>query len=83
MENIINFEDWVKLEMRVGKIKEIEKSKMVINCNGKDYSKKIKLNANKDDLIIIGFLGDNLIIPLINDSVIIPEKDIENGARIS
>ena len=82
MENIINFEDWEKLEMRVGKIKEIEKDKIVISCNGKNYSKKIKLNVDKDDLIVIGFLGDDLIIPLIDGSVIIPEKDIENGVRI-
>jgi len=83
MENIINFEDWAKLEMRVGMIKEIEKGKIVINCNGKNYSKKIKLNVNNSDLIVIGFLGDDIIIPLIEGSVIIPEKDIEPGCRIS
>ena len=80
---LVNFEEWANLEMRVGKVKDVNKNKIIINCNNEDYSKTIKINAKKNDLIVVGFLEGEIIIPLINGNVfIIPESDIEVGSKI-
>jgi len=80
---LVNFEEWANLEMRIGKVKDVNKNKIIINCNNEDYSKTIKINAKKNDLIVVGFLEGEIIIPLINGNVfIIPESDIEVGSKI-
>lgn len=79
----INFEEWAKLEMGIGMIKRITKGGSIINCKDRDYSIKIKLNAKKNDLIAVGFIGDEIIIPLVNENIpIIPESDIEVGSKV-
>lgn len=80
---IVNFEEWAELEMRVGKVKSINKDRAIITCEDKDYPTEIKINAKKSDLIAVGFLGGNIVIPLINKNIpITPESDIEVGAKI-
>jgi hypothetical protein len=81
---MINFEEWANIEMRVGEVKDILKEESIITCKNKDFSTKIKLNAKKNDLIVIGFFGDEIIIPLVNDNILLsPENEsAEPGMRI-
>ncbi len=82
MKPEISFEDWQKINLVIGEVREIG-NLTKINCNEKDYSIRLKLKADKGDKIVIGFLNNQIIIPVFDkDNPIIPEKDIENGSRI-
>jgi len=83
MTNMIKYEDWAKLELRIGQVIEIEENKIKINCNSKSYSVNLDLNVEIKDKIIVGIEGDQLVIPIIQNSMpLIPDKDIEVGSRV-
>ena len=81
-ENIISIEEFQKIELKIGIIQEVSNN-IKINCNNKEYITGIKLDVKKGEKIVIGFLQKKLIIPVLEgNNPIVPEKDIENGARI-
>ena len=82
MKTEINFEDWMKFDLRVGEVIEINKKIFKINVGENILETKENLNVEMGEKIIVGIQGNKLIFPLVNNSVIVPEKDIENGARI-
>lgn len=78
----IKFEDWAKLEMRVGEIKSIGKN-IIINCLNKDFKINFDLDVKEGDKIIIGFIENHLVIPITGENIpLIPDGDIEVGARV-
>ena len=82
MNEILIIDDFTKLEMRVGKVENIGKS-VKIKCGDREFNTNLKLNLNKDEKIVIGILGDKLILPVVGKNIpIVPEKDIGIGARI-
>ena len=83
MTEIINFEDWLKFELRIGEVKKI-KNQIVINCNNKEFKVSDNLDLKNGDKIVVGINGANLMIPVINENIpLIPEKDAEAGMRVS
>lgn len=78
----MNFEDWIKLDLRIGEIKTIKNRLAKINLGDKEYSIKTSLDLQKGDKIVVGIREGKLIVPNVNNSIIIPEKDIENGSRV-
>jgi hypothetical protein len=82
MKEIIDFEDWIKFDLRFGEIKTVKNGLAKISLGNKEYSVKTSLNLQKGDKIVVGIQGGKLIILHVNNSVIIPEKEIENGSRI-
>jgi len=82
MKSELTFEDWVKFKLVVGEVIGISKSDVRIDIGGKILKTNKKGNLEKGDKIIVCVQEENLIIPLIDGSVIIPEKDIGVGAKI-
>ena len=82
MTEIIKFEGWQKLELRVGEVKSIGE-KIIISCN-KDFEIKLDLDVKKEDKIVMGILGDGLVIPVVKGNVpLIPEKGAQVGWKVS
>ncbi len=79
----VTFEDWIKFRLIVGKVIEISKNNVKIDIGREILNTAKKGNLEKGDKIVVGIENGKLIIPLSDNSVIIPEKDIENGCRIS
>jgi methionyl-tRNA synthetase len=108
-EGIVNFEDWAKIDLRVGQIinvEEIEKAdklyKLTVNlgneigektvCAGiKEYytkeelmDKKIVLFVNLTPRTLRGIESQGMILAAgEKPTLIVPEKDIELGSKIS
>ena len=79
---IVKFDEWSKIDFRVGEVKDISKNYVKIIINHKTFNTQLNLNVQKGDKIAVIINQDNLIIPLIGNSIIIPEKDIEIGSKI-
>lgn len=80
---MIKIEDLEKIELRVGQIVSKTNKETIILCNGQKYQTNLKIDANKNDKIIIAINDDEIIIPLLNTVCpIIPDKDIEEGSKI-
>ncbi len=80
---MINIDEFSKVNLRIGKIKEIKKDRITINCNNKDYEIKIKLKVKERDKILIIINNDKIIIPVLNNDIpIIPEQDIDSGSKV-
>lgn len=77
MTKTIEFEEWLKCDLRVGKF---EKGK--IDLGKEKFELKQEIDANEGDEIVVGLMNGKIIIPLAGNSIITPEKDIENGSRI-
>lgn len=74
----MKFEDWMKFDLRIGKVLEGE-----IDLGNKKFKFNKKIDVKKGEKIVVGVIGDKVVVPLVGGSVIIPEKDIELGSRIS
>lgn len=79
---IIKFDEWSKIEFKIGEVKNISKNSVKIIVNEKVFEAKLDLNIKKGDKIAVIVNNNNLIIPLVNNSVIVPETDIETGSRV-
>ena len=83
MTEIIKFEDWKKLELKVGEVKKIMDT-ITIKLEDKSYEVNLGLDVKIGDKIVVGVSGDNLIIPCVNGRIpLIPEKDVKVGWRVS
>ncbi len=84
MKPEMNFEDWVKFDLRVGEVAESNKGagKIKVNIGEKTFELDKIIDAEKGDKIIVGIDKDKLIIPLANNKVLKPDADIEIGSRI-
>lgn len=110
-EGIVSFDEWSKLDLRVGQIVEVNDIdgsdklyKLLIDigdekktvCTGiKSYynkeeilNKKIIFFVNLAPRKIMGILSEGMVLAAVNEDeskviLISPEKDIENGSRIS
>jgi methionine--tRNA ligase beta chain len=79
-----SIEDFVKVDLRIGEIKEIKKGKIIVSCNNKEFSVKLDSDVKKNEKIAVIIEGDRIIIPILNKNIpLIPEKDIEPGSKIS
>jgi hypothetical protein len=84
MKEIIKIEEFDKLGLKLGEVKNASAKKSVIGCGINEYSGKIDIKLNKGDLIMISDLGDDLIIPVIEGDIpIIAEKPAKSGWMIS
>lgn len=80
---MITIEEFRKVNLIIGEVKEIEKDQIIISCENKNFITKRKLKINKKDKIVIVVNGDEIIIPTISKTIpIIPESDIEQGSKI-
>ncbi len=83
MTEIIQFEDWVKLKLKVGEVKKTGE-KIVITLDGKSYEVNLDLDVKKGDKIVVGFSGEGLVIPVVEERVPLdPGKDSKEGSRVS
>ena len=82
MKPELTFEDWIKFKLVVGEVIGISKNDVRIDIGGEILKTNKKGNLEKGDKIIVCVQQENLIITLIDGSVIIPEKDIEVGAKV-
>lgn len=78
----IQFDEWSKIDFRIGEVKNISKNSVKIIVNEKVFDLKLDLNIKKGDKIAVIVNNNNLIIPLVNNSVIVPEADIETGSKV-
>jgi len=83
MKPEVTFDDWMKFRLIVGEIIEISKKNVKIDIGGEIFKANKRGDLEKGDRIVVGIENNKLIIPLIEGSVIIPEKDIEPRCRIS
>ena len=83
MTEIIQFEDWAKLKLKVGIVKKVGES-IVINDGTNDFEIKLDLNVKKGDKIVVGLNGDGLVVPVVNDRIPLdPGQDSKEGSRVS
>jgi len=80
---LIKFEDWAKLNFVVAEVESVSKSLIKIRVSNQTFSTSLKLDMHKGDKIVVLLIEDKLVVPLANNISISPEKDIENGARVS
>ena len=80
---MINYDEFKKSDLRIEEIIEVKKDEIRIKCGEKSFSFNGKLNVEKGEKIFIVINEDKLIIPHINNSPIVPEKDINAGTKIS
>ncbi|GAG44958.1 unnamed protein product [marine sediment metagenome] len=113
MKGIVSFEDWSKLDLRVGQIVEVEEiegadklykltvdiglevEKRTICAGIKEYyskeelkSKKIIVFVNLAPRVMRGIESQGMLLAAVNEDesevvLVCPEKDIENGCRVS
>jgi len=83
MKEIIQFEDWAKLDFRIGEVISITKKGTEIIVGDKNFFTKLSLVVKKGDKIVVLLSQDNLIIPFAGNSFLVPDSDIEPGSRIS
>jgi len=82
MKSELKFEDWMKFKLVIGEVIGISKSNVRIDIGGEILKTNKKGNLEKGDKIIVCLQEENLIIPLTDGSVIIPEKDIGVGSKV-
>jgi hypothetical protein len=79
---MITLNDLEKLDLKIAEIKSKSNSQIKLTCNGKEFVLKESFKVKKGYKIAVS-IQNNKIIPLvINDSPIIPEKDIKEGSII-
>lgn len=112
MENIVEFGDWEKLDLRVAQIKKVEDiegadklykltldvgelGKRIVCAGIKQHyqkeelkNKKLVLFTNLKPRLMKGIESQGMILAAVNKDhskviLLAPEKDIENGARVS
>ena len=75
MKSEITFEDWQKIELKIGEVKEVG-NKIKIQCKEKEYLTEVKINVKEGDKIVVGIFNDELVMPLIEgDNPLVSEKD--------
>jgi hypothetical protein len=80
---MIKFDEFNKVDLRVGEVAEVSKGSIKINCSGKSFITKMNLNVKKGEQIIIGFNAENLVVPIMGmDNPLIPEKKAGEGWKI-
>ncbi len=82
MKPEMNFEDWMKFNLRVGEIVEVSEGKIKVNIGEKTLELNKSVNAAEGDKIIVGIDKDRLVIPLANNQVLKTDEDIEVGSRV-
>ena len=60
---MITFDEFKKIDFRIGKVITVNKGKMQISLGDKDYNIISNPRITKDDKIVVIVNGDNLIIP--------------------
>ena len=82
MKPEVTFEDWMKFDLRVGEVLEVEEGKIKVSVGEDMFEKEGKFNVEKGEKIVVGLQGKEMVVPLVNDSVIVPESEIANGSRV-
>lgn len=83
MTEIIKYEEWIKLKLKVGEVKKTGE-KTVIALDGKSYEVNLDLEVRKGDKIVVGFSGEGLVIPVVDGRIPLdPGKDSKEGWRVS
>ena len=78
---MIKLEDFKKIDMRIGKVDKTEGDIAHIKCPEKFIVKNnIGLKENDEIVVVLG--NGKLLIPVINDLPILPDKYIEPGSKI-
>lgn len=82
MKSEVKFEDWMKFDLRVGEILEVNEDSIKVNLGDKILVSNNKINVHQGEKIIVGLREDKLIIPLVGNSNLVSDKDIELGSRV-
>ena len=81
---MMTIEEFSKINFRVGKVKSVDKNRILIICENKEFSASPGLDVKKGEKIAVIMEGDKIIVPVLNKKIpLAPEKDIELGSRIS
>ena len=80
---MIKYEDFTKLDLRIGEVVSTKNDSIEIDCGGKILKTKISLNTKKGDKIVVGIIENELIIPLSKENnPLTPDQDIEAGSIV-
>ncbi len=81
--NMIKFDEFAKLDLRVATLKGLNKKKKII-VSEKEFIPNFEINANAGDKIVVGMMAKGIVV-LVTDKInpIFLDGDIENGAKIS
>lgn len=83
MKKIIKIDDFIKLNLRIGQVEENNKKEIKIRCLSEKFISKLKIDAMRGENIVISAIGNKLVVPVIRGDIpLIPEKKIENGAKV-
>ena len=83
MNQQISFEEWQKLDLRVGEIKEVKKDFLKLTDGNNEFAIKGSFNAQKGDKIVFG-LGNKIVLLVLDGNVLLsPDGDAEPGMRVS
>jgi len=74
----MKFDDWMKLDLIVGEVKDGN-----VSIGDKEFELKVDVDVKDGDKIAVGIMRDEIVVPLVDGSVIIPESDIEVGSKVS
>ncbi len=77
MKNEIEFDDFAKLNLVVGEMKNGN-----IDIDGKKFELDIDLEISDGDKIVVGLLGDGIVIPFARDSFLSVDSDIDSGSVV-
>lgn len=83
MKKEVKFDEWLKFDLRIGEVVRVDKDHIEISCCNRNFNVNMNLDVNIGDKIVVGLMGEEIVIPVVNDKIpISPEKDIEVGSRI-
>jgi len=81
---MIKFEDFNKLDLKVGEVVAVRDNQTEINCGEKTLSTKVSFGTNVGDKIIVGAIKDELVIPLVGGKhPLTPDQDMSAGDSVS
>ena len=82
MNQQISFEEWQKLDLRVGEIKEVKKDFLKLTDGNNEFVIKGSFNIKKGDKIVFG-LGNKIVLPILDGNVLLsPDDGAEPGMKI-
>lgn len=83
MKEMIKIDDFSKLNLRVGEIKNISKENVKISCLAETFISKIALDVKSGNQIVISSVGGKIFIPVVKEDIpLVPEKKIDSGSKV-
>jgi len=79
----MKFDEFKGFDMRIGEVLEIVEGGTKINYGENDFLIGLKLDVNVGDKVFVGVCEGGLVVPLVGGGIVVPEKDIGVGVKIS